>query len=181
MTTDAPHAPCPTSATAAAVLSQCAAFIADLPEGVYDRPCETMMGATIGQHLRHSVDHVAAILSGLDTGVIDYDHRDRGVPVETDPAVAAETISSVLDRLAHVDTETAARPVTVRVMLTSAGESADLASTVGRELAFAAHHETHHHAMIAAIAAHHGCPVPAGFGVAPSTLNYQDTGPNTGA
>jgi len=178
MTTDADdsHPPCPTSATAAAVLAQGAGFIADLPEGVYDRPCGTMMGATIGQHLRHSVDHVAAILTGLETGVIDYDHRDRGVPVESDPAVAAETIDALLQTLARLDADTTARPVTVRVMLTSAGDTTDLASTIGRELAFAAHHETHHHAMIAAIAAHHGCPVPAGFGVAPSTLNYQTTG-----
>ena len=37
-----------------------------------------MMDACIGQHLRHSLDHVNAILDGAESGVIDYDHRERG-------------------------------------------------------------------------------------------------------
>jgi len=161
------------SAAAAAVLKQCADFIGGLPDGVYERPCPDMMDACIGQHLRHGLDHVRAILSGLDAGVIDYDHRERGVPVETDAGAAREAIDETLARLAELDEAAIARPVHVRVMLTSSGDTTDLPTTVGRELAFAAHHQTHHHAMIATIARSHGAEVPAGFGVAPSTLNFE--------
>lgn len=171
-TTDPRRYQTPTSAAAAAVLHQLSDFIGSLPEGVYERPCPTMMGASIGQHLRHSVDHVRAILDGIETGVIDYDHRERGVRIETDREEAAAVIGSLIERLADVDEDTAGREVVVRVMLSSDGESAELATTVGREFAFAAHHETHHHAMMTVIAQSEGCGAPRGFGVAPSTLNH---------
>ena len=162
------------SAAAAAVLQQCADFIGELPEGVYGRPCPDMLDACIGQHLRHGLDHVRAILSGLGEGVIDYDHRERGVPVETDAGAARAAIGETLERLAELDEAAIARPVSVRVMLTSSGDTTDLPTTVGRELAFAAHHQTHHHAMMATIARSHGADVPRGFGMAPSTLNFEN-------
>jgi len=160
------------AAAAAAVLGQCAEFVASLPEGAYARPCETMMGASIGQHLRHSVDHVAAILRGLEDGVIDYDARERGVAIETDREAALRAIAALRARLADLEEDDADREVAVKVMLTSDGRTESLRTTIGRELAFAAHHETHHHAMMTVIAASAGCRAPAGFGVAPSTLNY---------
>jgi len=63
--------------------------------------------------------------------------------------------------------------VIVRVMLTSDGQDTTLPSTFGRELAFAAHHAIHHHAMIKAIAEEFGIATPAEFGKAPSTLNFE--------
>ena len=166
----------PPAAAAAAVLRQCAAFVRTLPDGCYATPCDALMGSTIGQHLRHSVDHVSAILAGMDAGVIDYDHRDRGVPIETDADLAVRTLEDLSARLAGVDSAAAATPVKVRVMLTSDGTTTDLETTVGRELAFAAHHETHHHAMMSAIAGLQGHEAPAGFGVAPSTLSFESAG-----
>jgi uncharacterized damage-inducible protein DinB len=161
------------AAAAAAVLQQCADFVSSLPEGVYERPCETMMGASIGQHLRHSVDHVAAILQGAERGVIDYDNRERGVAIESDRAEALSTIASLRGELAELTEDDVQREVSVRVMLSADGETKDLKTTLGRELAFAAHHETHHHAMMTVIARSEGCEAPEGFGVAPSTLNYE--------
>jgi len=169
-----PNCKTPSAAAAAAVLEQAASFIETLPEGVYERPCETMMGACIGQHLRHSLDHVRAILDGREGGVIDYDHRERGVDIETRCDAAVGVVRSTVAELEALDDDACAQGVKVRVMLTSSGETADLPTSVGRELAFAAHHQTHHHAMIATIARSHGVEVPSGFGVAPSTLNYQN-------
>ena len=132
------------------------------------------MGACIGQHLRHSLDHVRAILDGREAGVIDYDHRERGVDIETDSGAAVDAVRSAVAELEGLDHDACAQGVHVRVMLTSSGDTADLPTSVGRELAFAAHHQTHHHAMMATIARSHGVDAPAGFGVAPSTLNFQN-------
>jgi len=63
--------------------------------------------------------------------------------------------------------------VRVRVMLCADGQHAELGSTLGRELAFAAHHAVHHHAMVAAIAAEFGLSAPDGFGRAPSTIHHE--------
>jgi len=164
----------PAAAAAAAVLEQAASFVQTLPEGAYERPCAEMMGACIGQHLRHSLDHVRAILDGLGDGVIDYDHRERGVDIETNAGAAVQAVRDAVGEIVALDPEACAQGVSVRVMLSSSGETADLPTSVSRELAFAAHHQTHHHAMMATIARAHGVEIPEGFGVAPSTLNFQE-------
>lgn len=164
---------CPTSAASLAVLGQCAVFITSLPAAAYSAPSGVLFGATIGQHVRHSLDHFAAALLAEPGEPIDYDHRERGTPIETDPAAAAGLIARLCAHLDALTPRDAARQVRVRIMLTSAGDEAELGSTLERELAFASHHAVHHHAMMAAIASELHHPVPDGFGKAPSTLNHQ--------
>lgn len=158
---------------AAASLTQCADFLATLPDPAYTTPCPALMHSTIGQHVRHCLDHYTACFAALEGREIDYDHRDRGTPVETCRDTARRVVSDVLDRLAELTPEALARPARVRVMLTADGALASLDSTAARELAFATHHAVHHHAMMAAIAGTLGLTPPAGFGTAPSTLQDQ--------
>ncbi len=170
------HSPRPVTApamAASASLAHCGALIACLPASVYSKPSVVISGSTIGQHVRHALDHFAAALMALDGATIDYDHRERETPIERDPAEALQLISRLRDRLASVDDEAGSAAARVRIMLSAAGDEAELGSTLGRELAFAAHHATHHHAMIGAIAREHGAAVPAEFGKAPSTLNHE--------
>lgn len=161
---------------ATALLEQCERFIGGLPGGgrsPYAAPSQRMPGGTIGKHIRHSLDHFRAALEGAETGVaIDYDRRERDVPMETKPDAAVEAIGSLRSRLAALGDEALGRPVRVRVMLTGDGAEAELTSTLARELAFATHHAVHHHAMIGVIAGEFGHAVPAEFGKAPSTINY---------
>jgi len=166
-------APCPTASAAIALLDQCGAFVQALGVGEYTRPSALMFNGTVGQHVRHSLDHFAAALAALDGAPIDYDHRERGTAIETEPAAALALLDSLRGTLLGVGPSEARRPVRVRVMLTSAGDETDLASTLERELAFASHHAVHHHAMMAAICAERRTPVPAGFGKAPSTLKFE--------
>ena len=46
--------------------------------------------------------------------------------------------------------------MTVRCMLSAQGDEQRLRSSLAREIAFASHHATHHHAMMASIALEHG-------------------------
>jgi hypothetical protein len=46
-------------------------------------------------------------------------------------------------------------------------------STVGREIMYSVAHAVHHYALIGVMGAIMGIPMPAGFGVAPSTLKHQ--------
>lgn len=162
------------SASAAlGLLAQCGGLIRQLQDGEYTRPCERFFGSTIGQHVRHSLDHFAAALSGAGGELIDYDRRARATPVESDRVAALAEIDLIARRLADVGEDDARRGVELRVMLTSSGDEQTMRSTLGRELAFASHHAVHHHAMIAAIAGDAGLSVPAGFGKAPSTLHAE--------
>lgn len=151
-----------------ALLDQCSQFVRTLPDTVYVAPSETLPGGTVGKHVRHLLDHYAAVISpGAE---IDYDHRERDVPMETDRSAAVCVIGQVRDRLSDLAARPADEAVTIRVMLTSMGDCASLGSTLAREVAFATHHAVHHLAMIRAIAGEFGIEPPAGFGVAPSTL-----------
>ena len=173
---DADRAGAPIAA-AQAILRQCAAVAGRIEPDAYSRPSRALRGGTIGQHLRHSLDHFAAILAGRESGrTIDYDHRDRHVPMETDPAQAALAIDSVLGGLGSIGTDELDAPVRVRVMLSGDGAEAELGSTLGREIFFAAHHAIHHNAMIGAIAGEFGVEVDEQFGKAPSTIQYEQSG-----
>lgn len=167
---------CPAASAASNALLACAAFLNGLPDWAYTRPSAVMHHATIGQHTRHALDHYHAALRGSTGGVIDYDHRERGTAIETERGAALSAIDAIRDALARVDRPRAEEQVHVIVMVDSdSGRTVELGSTLGREIAFAAHHAVHHHAMMSAIAREFGLPVPDGFEKAPSTLHHERT------
>ena len=174
-----PRARTPVTAAGMALLEQCGAFVSTVgaADGRYAATSSVLPGGTIGKHVRHCLDHYRAALEGFDTGSpIDYDRRERNVPMETAPSAALEAIGTLRDRLCSLDEPTLGSPVRVRVMLSGDGQEAELDSTLGRELAFATHHAIHHHAMMGAIAAEFGIRVGPEFGKAPSTINHERSG-----
>jgi uncharacterized damage-inducible protein DinB len=171
---------CETLAVAAGhLLAQCEAFVLSLPDAAFTAESVTLQGGTVGKHLRHTLDHFAAALGWATGGevtsqdAIDYDRRERNVPMETDRHAAVAGIAQLRDRLAEVSLQALDAPVRVRVMVTSDGQEAELRSTLGRELAFATHHAVHHQAMMQAIAREFGLETAGGFGKAPSTLKHE--------
>jgi uncharacterized damage-inducible protein DinB len=162
--------------SADAILSQCESFVRSLDDSAYTGKSTSLSGGTVGKHLRHTLDHFAAALAALDhAGVIDYDHRDRDVPMESDRQHALRAIAALRDRLGRAAAEPAETPVSIRVMISGAGDEAELRSTFGRELAFATHHAVHHQAMMKVIAAEFGAILGADFGTAPSTIKFNTT------
>lgn len=166
-------AACPSARAALALLEQASALVGVVDDGAYGRASRVMPGGTMGKHFRHLVDHFAAALAGGGGAVIDYDHRERDVPMETDRGAALAQIGMLMERLRGIDGAAGAAAVRVRLMLSCDGEEHEFDSTLGRELAFAAHHAVHHHAMIGAIAAEMGVRTPEGFGRAPATLHHE--------
>ncbi|MGQ0626681.1 MAG: hypothetical protein ACT4PL_01110 [Phycisphaerales bacterium] len=158
---------------AAAVLEQCIALLGTLSESQYSRSSVVLPAGTVGKHTRHLLDHFAALLLVPPGTIVEYDHRARNTRDETDRAAAEERCRACLVALEGRGLADDARPVTVRVMLSSSGQEATLASTLGRELAFVAHHAQHHLAMIAAIAREMGASVAPDLGKAPSTVHHE--------
>lgn len=167
--------PCGLAAVAADVmLGQCAEFVESLSDRVYAAESRVIRGGTIGKHVRHVLDHFAATIVGLDSPhLIEYDKRQRNVPMETARSEALAAIAELRRRLHDVEEGALAGQVRVRVMLASDGTEADLGSTLARELAFATHHAVHHHAMMKAIAAEFGVVCSSEFGIAPATIRHE--------
>ncbi len=159
---------------AAALLGQCAAIIESVDDSAYASISSTIRGGTIGKHVRHVLDHFRAAIDGDGPGgCIDYDRRERDVPMETDRSLALSAIEDLSARIGDMDGTRLAATVRVKVMVAADGCTVELRSTLARELAFATHHAVHHNAMVRAIAAEFGHELPEDLGKAPSTLNHE--------
>lgn len=157
-------------ATLAALLTQLADVVATTDPGAYvARPAAAVSGS-VGEHVRHLLDHVAALTDAVPGDTLSYDHRDRGTVVERHTAAALHEIARLQRRLAAWREELAVpMPMEVVTRLTPAGDSVIAWSTSTRELAFVINHTIHHQALIAVLLAWQGVRVPPRFGVAPST------------
>ncbi|MBL8874609.1 MAG: DinB family protein [Phycisphaerae bacterium] len=173
-----PHSPQTASVLSLPVvelLRELAGVIAQLSPAQYTERCgESFFNGNIGGHVRHCLDHIRAVLDGFASGVVDYDHRERGTNIESDPAAARDEIRRLrrlAEDLAHVEAQA---PLHVAILPTRDGQSVNLLSTLGRELAFVLSHTIHHNAMIKGMAVALGLQLPQAFGYAPATLAHFD-------
>jgi uncharacterized damage-inducible protein DinB len=142
----------------------------------YSQPHPAVYAASIGGHYRHGLDHFVSLLRALETGVVDYDRRDRDPRVERDLDTARAATRNVRSELQNWDVSVLERTVGVRCSVSDCNpEPPTTRSTLGRELAYAITHGIHHNAMIGVIARLEGQALPAGFGVAPSTTLHRRT------
>ena len=143
-----------------------------LLEHVTTSPASPKAYAAIGPHLRHCVDHFTCLLRGLESGLIDYDERDRDVCLERDPAAFRRALDAIEQQLGQLEPRGIARPVRIRQAAASGGERADSASSLERELVFLSGHTVHHLAIMKMLAATHGILVPGDLDFAFSTEAY---------
>lgn len=130
--------------------------------------------SSIGAHVRHCLDHVAALVVGVERGFVDYDQRERGTDVENDRSAALDAMQLLCERVNAFSEEMIGWPITLTVMATADGACVDVPTSVGREAAFVQSHTIHHQAIIGAICTHLGVALPPRFGYAPATLNHLD-------
>ncbi|MEO1511363.1 MAG: DinB family protein [Planctomycetota bacterium] len=165
-------------AAADAVLLQAASLLDSLSDDQYAASHERAKGASIGQHLRHALDHFRVLLergpaaTGDDAEPVCYDRRERGTAIESDRAAAGRLIAELRDQLAQCEEVDLNWPVSVSVMIDAEGNEIAIESGMLRELAFVTHHAIHHLAMIRPLAEDLGVGLTDGFGRAPSTCKH---------
>lgn len=130
--------------------------------------------AAIGGHYRHCLDHFRSVLDAAVVGDLNYDHRERGTAIERDRAAALNATRELREGYEELAPALLNRPLVVTCK-TSYGTSDSQVSisTVGRELMYSVAHAVHHYALIGIMGGVRGIKLPAGFGVAPSTLKHQ--------
>lgn len=152
-----------------ALLEEAAALIAGLDDVLYTCPLPQFASGSVGQHLRHVLDHYDAVLA-MTGGVIDYDRRRRDSRLESCREEGAREIRRVRDALAGLYDQ----PVRISSETSPTLKAVVVAdSSLRRELLFATSHAVHHFALIAMLLRIQGVEVPVAFGVAPATLTYQ--------
>lgn len=166
-----------------------------LEQALFTLTCP-IVKASIGQHYRHSMDHMelAVLVAAtrnemvnqniqMNPCTIQYDQRVRGGTLETNVHQARKRIFSlhnILEELKIVnDKSISDENVYASFMLSSDPKDQEVAlkSTIGREMGFAAHHAIHHLAMVRVIALQtlglEEHEISSDFGKAPSTIRFE--------
>lgn len=146
-------------------------LLAGVDDQTYARRSPSLPPHRAGAHLRHILEFYECFLEGAPRRVIDYDGRRRDLRTETDRTYAVRRIHDLIEGLRGACLE-GDELIEVRVEDAPGDESGWLKSTPGRELQFLRSHTIHHYALIAVTLQSLNHPVPADFGMAPSTLRH---------
>ena len=144
---------------------------------LYKTPCPLVGNASIGQHVRHSIDHIEKIVNVLKQSssqsddediVVRYDIRTRGGTDEHDIDEAQKRIENIMNILQRhvtvtsVDDESSSSSSSQQekqqlhlqsmkscfMLSGSDSHEYELHTTIGRELGFVVHHAIHHLALV---------------------------------
>jgi uncharacterized damage-inducible protein DinB len=151
------------------LLQQLRDLVALMPREMYVAQPAARVSGSIGQHLRHCLDHVSAFTAALSGAELSYDHRLRGTTLEIDPRTAVDEIERLFLRLERVPPASLDRQLTLSSLVAVGLPPLTTRTTIARELAFVVQHTIHHCALIAVLVEWQGGRVPHGFGLAPST------------
>ncbi len=131
---------------------------------------DVLSGASIGQHVRHVLEFYLCLLNGLETGTLNYDHRERNLEIENQLETALATIDKLILNLNDLNQDQALK------LEGDAGVSVNvpfsIATNLQRELAYNLEHSIHHQAIIkiGLKQLSFDAVLSKEFGVAPSTL-----------
>jgi uncharacterized damage-inducible protein DinB len=155
-----------------AVIAQGVNLLDHLSAEQYGQRIAICYNASIGGHVRHIIEHYQSFLVALVDGVLDYEKRARDPLVESNVSHARGILSAVADKLTELDGVLVNREVPFQSETTSGVLTG---TSVLRELEFLLSHTIHHYALVAVMARLQGCEPEASFGIAPSTLKYQES------
>jgi len=163
-------------------LRQGEALLAEISDETYTRKIPVAFNASIGGHYRHCLDHFRSLLDSAENGDLNYDHRERGTLVESDRFAALNATRELIEGYEMLAVNYLMRPVNVTCKTSYSTSGSQVSpSTIGREIMYSVAHAVHHYALIGVMGGIMGLQMPAGFGVAPSTLKHQSQAANAAA
>jgi len=155
------------------ILSQLTSLIEQLSETDFMKPCSSLGNASIGQHIRHTLEFFICLETGYTHGVINYDRRAHDRLLETDKYIALSAIGRIHEFVASLKSET---PLKLEVGYDLMKEDfTTITTTATRELVYNIEHAVHHMAIMK-IGIREIAPtitLPHDFGVAASTLRHK--------
>ncbi len=149
-------------------LNELIGLLNQLSDNEYSNPCEALSKATIGEHTRHIIEMFQCLENFYDSGLVNYDKRERNIKIQTDTAFAIKSIVAVQNNL-----EKENKKIELQQIIDS--EEIRIESNYHRELLYNLEHCIHHQALIkVAILQSETIVIDANFGVARSTIEYRN-------
>jgi uncharacterized damage-inducible protein DinB len=146
-------------------------LLSQMSNDEYAKSCESLFGASIGQHTRHIIELYLELIYGVKNNEICYDRRIRNVTFETDVTAAIEAID-----LIKVDIDSLQdAPVKLKADYGNSDTAIQLDTSFFRELAYNLEHSIHHQALIKVALKELGKLdlIDGAFGMAPSTTRFK--------
>lgn len=137
--------------------------------------------ATIGAHIRHSLQHVHHVLNMVgshpeDVTTLTYDERERGEKLEKNREKAVRENVRCLSVLSNMEADDFVLLVHAEFIGDAeSGKKYAVSSTIERELSFVAHHATHHLALVNLMMKSLGYSVEKNVGIANSTVMHHQS------
>ncbi|HLP64962.1 DinB family protein [Flavobacterium sp.] len=148
-------------------LNELTDLLSQLSNDDYACPCHGLSNATIGEHTRHIVEMFQCLENQYESGVVNYDKRNRDYRIQTDTDFAKESIIAVLNQLDRPNKN-------LQLQQIVDGEELLIESNYNRELLYNLEHCIHHQALIkVAVLQNDAIVIDENFGVARSTIEYR--------
>ena len=149
-----------------------------IPEEIYSKP-SPLSDSTLGEQVRHILDHYLMLLKGLGHKQICYDNRNRDQLLECSTSAAISVLDGICSQL-----QTLKESEDISLTLSCAtsaqcDQSVITETTLTRELLFIHSHTIHHQAIMSVLLKLEGLEVPEDLGVAPATLQFRSRQPST--
>ncbi|MEO6166591.1 MAG: DinB family protein [Chitinophagales bacterium] len=158
------------------IFDQLRLLLEKLSDEQYVLSPEIFSGASVGKHYRHIIEFFQCVAISSDTETICYDNRVRDTRIENSRELAMRLLSELKDELSELDNE---RRLTLIGDLGTEEDTAGslIGTTLFREFHYAVEHAIHHMAIIkmGVKQSFSEVLIPADFGVAPSTVRYQQS------
>ncbi len=157
------------------ILSQLTDLVTQLSERDFVKPIDSLGHSTIGQHLRHTLEFFICLEQGFEKGLINYDKRAHDKLTESDKFIALATLNRIQEFILSQPED--------KALKLEAGYDLDKEEFVTietnflRELVYNIEHAVHHMAIMK-IGIREIAPdvkFPHDFGIAASTIRYQET------
>jgi hypothetical protein len=158
------------------ILDQLTELVEHLEPTDFIQPVVSLSHATVGQHLRHTLEFFICFEKGFDLGVINYDRRAHDKLIESDKYLALAAIQHIQDFIQKPHHNKA---LTLEVGYDmSANDFVTIETNFMRELVYNIEHAVHHMAIMK-IGIKEVAPyitLPSDFGVAASTIRHKEAG-----
>ena len=146
-------------------------LLSQMSNAEYSKSCQTIFGASIGQHTRHIIELYLELIHGAKNGEICYNNRIRNVLFETDVIAALEVIGFIKANIEPMQDAS----VKLKANFSKSEISTLIDTTIFRELAYNLEHSIHHQALIKVGLSEWGKLdlIDENFGVASSTIRFK--------
>ena len=143
-------------------------LLTQLSDEDYTNKCEALSHATVGEHTRHIIEMFQCLDNFYDSGVINYDKRQRNILIQSSTDFAIQNISSIQKAIDKTNKNLFLQQIID-------GEEILIESNYNRELLYNLEHCIHHQALIkVAILQCKSVVIDPNFGVARSTIEYRN-------